>query len=807
MPDGLPRLAPPRAAAAAAPDGFDDPLDFGPPRRSRKPLLLAAAAAGAVGLVAVLVLVVRPALRGGATPATVLQELTTELDRDVYAAYGRAIDKLAKADGRGAALHRLQARAAELALLAALAHAGDKPKLSRGEQLLADIPDSAEKEPALLRARALGALAKGRYREADALLGPEATAPDDLLVLGLRRLLDGKPGEAATVFGNAAAGAPERVLPIYLKARALEETKPTAALAAYQAVLAKNPKHGGARVALLRLSTDPADRRLAAATGLLGELGAAASPGQMAELQVVIGRAEAALGHTDEAIAALNRAVAVSPQGLAANLALGETLLDAGQTQEALTRFRSPGPAALRVPAGKFGTGGALILTGQVDEGMALVQQGMVESPEDPRGPYWSGVAIEGRDPEGAQQGYQTALSKDPRYLPASLRLAALLQRRGKPGDAVKVLADAERAGAPGIALKIAWGEALVAGNDAKQAEQVFRAALALNPKAPAAHAGLAAALEAQGNLAGAAETLQKAVEALPEATGLNERLADTLARAGRKEEALARMQADVANGVATLPGRVKLAALALDLGRLDVARLQLEFVIDRDVMTPGALFNRARLHELEGHVAHAVQDYKRALPFDASPALQLALGRALGQLGRNEEALRALEAAGNTAPARLERGRVLLKGGDLEQALTQLQESVRLDPRQSVPWRLMGDTLDQLGQQDKAAQAWARAVELEPQAFEAHYRLGRFKMDRGKAKEALGHLRTAARAGGDTPRGPWEADLYFQLGYAELAAGSKSGAATALERYLALAPEDAPARPEVERDLGRLKR
>ena len=48
-----------------------------------------------------------------------------------------------------------------------------------------------------------------------------------------------------------------------------------------------------------------------------------------------------------------------------------------------------------------------------------------------------------------------------------------------------------------------------------------------------------------------------------------------------------------------------------------------------------------------------------------------------------------------------------------------------------------------------------------------------------------------------------WTPDLYFQLGYAERARGTRPAAVAALKKYLTLAPSDAPARHEVEQLLG----
>jgi hypothetical protein len=48
----------------------------------------------------------------------------------------------------------------------------------------------------------------------------------------------------------------------------------------------------------------------------------------------------------------------------------------------------------------------------------------------------------------------------------------------------------------------------------------------------------------------------------------------------------------------------------------------------------------------------------------------------------------------------------------------------------------------------------------------------------------------------------PWESEVYFQLGQAELLTGSKSASLAAFKKYLELAPQDAPSRPEAMRQV-----
>jgi tetratricopeptide (TPR) repeat protein len=75
--------------------------------------------------------------------------------------------------------------------------------------------------------------------------------------------------------------------------------------------------------------------------------------------------------------------------------------------------------------------------------------------------------------------------------------------------------------------------------------------------------------------------------------------------------------------------------------------------------------------------------------------------------------------------------------------------------------------------------------------------------MDHGRPKNAIDHFRKAIAK--MPASAPFEADLYFQLGQAELLTGSKPVALAAFKKYLELAPQDAPTRPDAMRQVTRL--
>jgi tetratricopeptide (TPR) repeat protein len=737
---------------------------------------------------------------------TVIAPSAANLLKDTPAAYAAVETQMAqvltplKEEG-----DLLRARTAEVSLVGVLVHGLDPAKISRAEQMIQAIKATDKPAPATLRAKALLAIAKGTPKNAESILASQAAAPESLLVVGLARLANDNAAGALEPLRQYAAAHPQEVVAEYARARALGQAGKPEAKAAYEKVVGRNPQHFGAALGLARLE-EPAEKRMAAAQALIDRKQAAASPQEISRAHLLLAEAGLELGRRHEVEAALRKAISLDSKLTEASLALGELLLYDARFDEALTVLQAAGPTLEASTAGKFALGGAYLATKKTEQATKLLTQASKTSPTDPRGAFWNGFAAANRQPPDlvdAEQNYREALKRNPKFLPASLRLAALLQQQNKAQESLTVLRAAEEAGAPAAILQLAWGDALIVAKEPVKAEEVFRKALEGDAKSAPARLGVAAALQAQNKLKETKAYLEETLKDLPTTAGVRERLAEVCLALGEKDEALARYQDELKTGRVTTSLRLALSRLALDLGKMELALSEAKKVQDENPRNAEAAYLLARVHETRGESGAALAEYRRALQFDKLPIYNLAFARVLMKVGKEQEANAALDAASSLPEARMERGRALLRRGDVPKALADFVEASKMMPDAVDPLILQGLCYDKMGQQPKAESAWQAAIRIDPEASEPHYRLGRREMDQGRPKTAIEHFHKAIAK--IPANSPWESEIYFQLGQAELLMGSKPAALAAFKKYAELAPTDAPSRPEAEKQIKRL--
>lgn len=292
---------------------------------------------------------------------------------------------------------------------------------------------------------------------------------------------------------------------------------------------------------------------------------------------------------------------------------------------------------------------------------------------------------------------------------------------------------------------------------DPREAEPLYRQALALAPERPSILNNLATVLQQQGKFADALPFCKRLAAVMPDDAG-------TWITCGNAESGLAQPEQALASYN---------RALALAPGH------------------PQALINRARVFSDLDRPQDAISDYRRALADSPSnPDILAGLSGALLATGQPEPALdaarEAMAAESAHVPAFWNGGCALTRMGRHAEALECLDHAVALSPQEARLLRDRGSAHMALHQYAQALSDFSRALDLQPQdpvilCYKANALVGL-----GQAEEALVLCEQAALLRPD------EANVYLSRGNALTALGRGAEALQNFTHARALAPQEA---------------
>ncbi|HEX8700694.1 MAG TPA: tetratricopeptide repeat protein, partial [Myxococcaceae bacterium] len=349
--------------------------------------------------------------------------------------------------------------------------------------------------------------------------------------------------------------------------------------------------------------------------------------------------------------------------------------------------------------------------------------------------------------PDDAVKAYEAALQADPKHVVSAVELAAveLLLRKG---DAAKSLAAVEKAldaqalqdlGPAEIAraqgLK---GVALAAMFKFKEAETELKTAIEKDKESIFIKALLARVLRANRDYAGALPLYEAAMKEEPGILEYTEGYITSLVMTGKMEGALKAVEA--ANARFTNEPRI-----ALLFGRIDDARDQ---IASAEAHYQRALKADPNLFEANLYLGRFYLRLRRTM--DARPQLEEAAKKApenagvragLGELAlaennlrlAEEEFVKARELNPSLADAYLGLSRVALLKGDLESARASSNKALELDPHLLKDGRLQrGTVLWRLGQLDEAIAELEKAKTDDPRSINIPITLGAVLYEKG---------------------------------------------------------------------------
>jgi tetratricopeptide (TPR) repeat protein len=342
------------------------------------------------------------------------------------------------------------------------------------------------------------------------------------------------------------------------------------------------------------------------------------------------------LGRQEAAIAALREAVALQPRAVAARVRLAEALLAAADVGGAAAQFRSLREDRPSLPQPHYGLGRV-----EAARGNAAAAAGHFEEAchlFEPYGAAHYGLALAyrdlGRDEDSRRhlQLYERhRLSAPPLDDPALERVLRLKTGAGAHlSEGVRLAGASDLEGAVREHLKALELDGQLAQAHANlvslfgrlrrwnEAEEHYRAAIALAPGRAEAHYDYGVLLAEQGRRAEAAEAFGKALALSPRYAAAHHNLGLLLEAQGRVEDAAAHYRQAAAHQAGYRAARFNLGRALVALGRPREAAAELRQILTpEDSETPRYLFALAaalvRAGEREEGLAYARQARDKA--------------------------------------------------------------------------------------------------------------------------------------------------------------------------------------------------
>ena len=472
-------------------------------------------------------------------------------------------------------------------------------------------------------------------------------------------------------------------------------------------------------------------------------------------------------GTPQAALGQFHAAVEADRDDKHSRLAIGMIQAEHGRLSVALDQFAAAVAIDPDFAQAHLHRGLALQRAGLANDALASFHEAVRSDPDQIPAMYALSAALRKRgDTRGARRLLGRVVDASPDFAEAIFNLALLLQREGKAKEAAEYLARASELEPENPRPRLALGIVLAELNDVSGAVSALREAVDLQPGNPDTHYNLGLALAKSQTLEEAIAHFRAALAAHPLYPGARRALGAALQRSGDLTGAAQELERAVRDFPDDSDARNTLAATLLRLKDVHGAIKHLEEAVRRSPLLVRAHRNLA-------------QAYQRA-------------GRKADALAAKEQSMTAASRQARSSQAILlvEQGKKFLEGGDAAAAANLFREAAKTSPDSEDAHLYHGIALWQESSDiEDSLRALDRALQINPQRAEAHYRRGLVLEAAERRDEAIAALQAAV----DLAPSLEEA----QRSLAELAfrAGNLKLAGQAIGAVLAWHPNDSGAR------------
>ena len=480
------------------------------------------------------------------------------------------------------------------------------------------------------------------------------------------------------------------------------------------------------------------------------------------ELLALAGLSELRGGDRASGIAGLERAVAVDPDSLALREELASAYITTGESALAIKELQTILEQGGQQKKAETLLVIATLHAGEFEEAINLVLKMLSRDPEDPATIAFTGnVFAASGDRKEARKYFERALANKPGFPPAIMALASIEELDGNTARAIALyrglVNTADKPVVPMLALArlsekqgnkqevVGWLERAIENAPDEVNPRVFLASYYLRENQ----------LEKAGPLV--AEAAQLAPQD-PEVLGVRGRL---LVAERRYQEALSLLTELVESIPDSVTARLLLAECQVRLGHSKEARMEIDAVLQQDANNMVAVALLAQLEIREGELDQALEHSQRI----QQEYPELYLGYQLE--GDARTARQDHDAAGKAyteAWARRRSSELATKRaenstltGNPDAAAAQLQAWLSDNPDDVRARQVLGVTYQQLGQEDKAVQAYEKVLSADSDNTVALNNLAWLYMQSNNPEAVV----LAERAYNASPESPSVADTY----------------------------------------------